>query len=65
VDDENMTIYIDELVLDAGDSLTTGLRERLGAVLAPADLAPVSRAVAGEVQRRAGGAALALPRERS
>jgi hypothetical protein len=52
-----MTVHIDGLVLDAGDSLATGLREHLGSVLAPADLEPVSRAVAAEVRHGADRAA--------
>lgn len=56
-----MNIGIDGLVLDAGDSLAIQLRERLAAVLAPADLDAAGRAVGDEVREHADRAIRMLP----
>jgi hypothetical protein len=61
VEYEYMNISIDGLVLDEGDSLTIQLRERLAAVLAPADLDAASRAVGDAVREHADRAVRTLP----
>lgn len=56
-----MNISIDGLVLDEGDSLAIQLRERLAAVLAPADLDAASRAVGDAVREHTDRAVRPLP----